>query len=153
MLQVIKDRVAIKPIWEKEVTSGGIIIPEIARERTKQGIVKYIGPDVKDLQPGDYVYFSAYDGTLFYSDSEGYLIIMREYFVAAHRTEQVFDTDIPGLYFKDREGKYYPAKYDMIFDLVAMAAVDSNWYRRTNFGKDHPIPEAVKDALFETEEV
>ncbi len=65
MLRLIRNQVGIEPIWEGDYSRSKLIItPETAKERCKQGIVKALGPDVVDIKIGDYVLFSAYDGTI-----------------------------------------------------------------------------------------
>jgi co-chaperonin GroES (HSP10) len=58
-------KVGIEPIFDKDISEGGIIIPELAKGRCTQGIVKFIGRDCTDwLRIGDYVLFAGYDGDL-----------------------------------------------------------------------------------------
>jgi co-chaperonin GroES (HSP10) len=87
-------------------------------ERCDQGVVKYIGLNVKTLRVGDYVFFSGYTGTLMDIEGEGRLIILPEKFV-----ECVFDIDkfheVPGLYFKSREGIYFTATYEQALNIMA----------------------------------
>lgn len=89
-----------------------------AGERCDQGVVKYIGPDVKDVQIGDYVFFSGYTGTLIQIEGEGRLIIFPESFI-----ECTFDIDkftvIPGLYFADDLGDFFSATYEVAMNIIA----------------------------------
>lgn len=82
--------------------SGSLIIPDEAKERADQGIVKYVGPRVKHVKIGDYVLFSGYTGTVvqFAKDADGALIIFREPFVTAILDNP--DTDVIGLYFRSK---------------------------------------------------
>jgi chaperonin GroES len=82
----LQDRVLVKRIEEEETTKGGIIIPDTAKEKPQQGIVKAVGkgkilengtriePDVKK---GDKVLFGKYAGSEIKVDGDDYLI-MRE---------------------------------------------------------------------------
>jgi len=107
MILPIKDRVAISPIYDSDVSaSGNIIIPNEAKERCDQGIVKYIGPDVSEnIAIGDHVSFSGYTGTTVrigsghgdYENDE-ILIIVPEPFIVMKILGVV--TSLPGLYFK-----------------------------------------------------
>lgn len=118
MIELTQDKCAIDPIWDSDFSpSGLLIIPEEAKDRCDQGIVKYIGPDVKTLKVGDYVLFSGYTGVNIRLEGEGVLIIMREDFVEAivHPPE----TDIPGLFFLDQSGEYWPATHEMATTLIA----------------------------------
>lgn len=102
MYQPIKDRVAIVPKFEsnKYATSDKnvtIIRPDSVKRRTTQGIVKYIGPEVSEnISIGDYVFYGAYDGTLFY-DKEELLIILPEEFIKA-KLVNIPDTTVRNLF-------------------------------------------------------
>lgn len=92
--------------------------PLEAGERCDQGVVKYIGPKVKDIKIGDYVFFSGYTGSLVHIEGEGRLIIMPESFIIC-----TFDIDnftrIPGLYFKSRDNKYFEATFEEAMNIIA----------------------------------
>ncbi|MCU0573786.1 MAG: co-chaperone GroES [Syntrophobacteraceae bacterium] len=85
-IRPLHDRVIVKRLEEEEKTSGGIIIPDTAKEKPQQGKVIAVGKGrilekgevvplvVKD---GDRVLFSKYAGTEVKVDGEE-LLIMRE---------------------------------------------------------------------------
>lgn len=77
----LHDRVIIRPAQAEEKTTGGIIIPDTAKEKPLTGIVVAAGPGKKDepvtVKPGDRVLFGKYAGTEFRYESEE-LLIMRE---------------------------------------------------------------------------
>src|SRR4051812_6998418 len=100
MLKQLFDRVAIQPRFDPDTSAGGIIIPDIAKERCDQGIVKYIGPEVKDIKIGDYVLFGGYDGLTIQIEGEGTLILIHEPFIKAVFKEVT--TPLNGIYFKTR---------------------------------------------------
>lgn len=101
MIKLTGNRVAVTPILDPDKSSGGIWIPDVAKERSDQGIVKYVGPDVKNLKPGDYILFSGYTGTVVnFGDVEGVLIFFREEFAVCKLGN--VNTAIPGLYFRER---------------------------------------------------
>jgi chaperonin GroES len=104
MLKMPTDKVAITPIRDPDKSPGGIWIPDIAKERVDQGIVKYVGPDVKDIKIGMYVLFSGYTGTLLRLEGEGDLIIMSEQFIVCEIGE-VDNIQVPGLYYRSRFNK------------------------------------------------
>jgi chaperonin GroES len=71
---------------EEQKTAGGIIIPDTAKEKPQEGIVKAVGPgkltdDGKrlalDVKDGDKVLFSKYSGTEIKIDGKEHLV-MRE---------------------------------------------------------------------------
>ncbi len=71
-------RVLIKPVKEEERTSGGIYIPETAKEKKKQGIVQELGSiDEKELpiKKGDTILYTVYSSEELEIKGEKYLII------------------------------------------------------------------------------
>ena len=80
------DRVLVKPLEEKEVKKGGIIIPDTAKEKPQEGEVVALGTGKLDddgkkieftVKKGDKVLISKYGGTEIKIDGDTYLI-MRE---------------------------------------------------------------------------
>ena len=139
MINLLKDRVAITPIFDSDMSSGkhgaSIIIPDQAKSRCKQGIVKYVGSDVKELKPGDYVFFPGYTGSVFNLEDEGLLIIMRESSITALvESNQWKSVNVPGLYFMSHTGRdnfdtpeieYFPATYEMAMTLISRAVTQN----------------------------
>ena len=82
----LSDRVLVKPLEEKEVKKGGIIIPDTAKEKPQEGEVVALGTGKLDengkkieftVKKGDRVLISKYGGTEIKFEGENYLI-MRE---------------------------------------------------------------------------
>jgi len=82
----LSDRVLVKPLDEKEVKKGGIIIPDTAKEKPQEGEVVALGTGKLDesgkkidftVKKGDKVLISKYGGTEIKIDGDNYLI-MRE---------------------------------------------------------------------------
>jgi len=82
----LHDRVVVKAAAPEEVTKGGIILPDTAKEKPMQGEVVAVGAgkvaeDGKTtpltLKKGDKVLYGKYSGTEINIDGEEYLI-MRE---------------------------------------------------------------------------
>lgn len=80
----IRDKILIKRIDASETTKGGIIIPDTAAEKPREGKVVAVGsgmvmPDgsVKPLEvkAGERVLFGQYDGTEITIDGEEYIIL------------------------------------------------------------------------------
>lgn len=118
MIELVENKVAIDPIWDSDYSpSGLLIIPEEAKDRCDQGIIKYIGPLVKNHQVGDYVLFSGYTGSLVRLEGEGPLIIMREDYLEC--IVHPPNTDIPGLFFQDVDGNFWPASHEQATTLIA----------------------------------
>ena len=81
-----QDRILVKRIEEEEITKGGIIIPDTAKEKPAEGKVVAVGngklgDDGKrialEVKKGDRILFGKYSGTEVKIDGEEYLI-MRE---------------------------------------------------------------------------
>src|SRR4030067_2828894 len=79
-------RVLVEPIEQEEVTAGGIVLPETAKEKPQQGKVLAAGPGDRDeegkripmdVKVGDKVLFAKYSGTEVKMDGKK-LLIMRE---------------------------------------------------------------------------
>jgi co-chaperonin GroES (HSP10) len=94
-----------------------------AGERCDQGVVKYIGSQVKSIEIGDYVFFSGYTGTLVHVEGEGRLIILPEDFIEFKMNIDTFH-EVPGLYFKDNKGNYFNATYEQAMNIMAESFTD-----------------------------
>jgi chaperonin GroES len=82
----LQDRVLIRGIDQEDKTSGGIIIPDTAKEKPMEGEVIAVGPGARaedgriqplDVKIGDRVLFGKWSGTEIKVDGEN-LIIMKE---------------------------------------------------------------------------
>lgn len=66
-IRPLADRVLIEPTSAEEVTMGGIIIPDSAKEKPLKGKVLAVGNGTKDepmqLKAGDTVLYGKYAGT------------------------------------------------------------------------------------------
>lgn len=69
------DRVIIEQDKPKEVTSGGIIIVKEAQDESPRGTVAYIGPDVKNVKPGDRVVMNTKWKQTFKDGGKDYVIL------------------------------------------------------------------------------
>jgi chaperonin GroES len=85
-IKPLNDRVLVLRIEEEEKTSGGIIIPDTAKEKPQEGRIVAVGPGKKDddgkriplaVKVGDRVLFGKYAGTEIKIDGIEHLI-MRE---------------------------------------------------------------------------
>jgi co-chaperonin GroES (HSP10) len=141
MIRLSGNKVAIRPRFDSDRTpSGRIIIPEEAKTRADQGWVKYIGPEVKELYIGAYVIFSGFAGTLVNMEGEGKLIIMPEEFCVFTVVSNV-ETEVEGLYFRDRNGDYFPATYETIFEVLAVHMREHPWLRNMDVNVPKPTIE------------
>ena len=80
----LHDRVVLKRIEAEEKTSGGIIIPDTAKEKPQEGEVVAVGPGGRDeagkliptdLKAGDRVLFGKWSGTEVKIDGVDYLVM------------------------------------------------------------------------------
>lgn len=71
-------RVVILPVEGESQTPGGILLPETAKEKPQQGIIKAVGNEeemMTDLKIGDRVLFPKYTGTEIKYDGDTYLLM------------------------------------------------------------------------------
>ncbi len=80
-IQPLADRVVVEAALAEQKTTGGIIIPDTAKEKPQRGTVLAVGPGKKDepltVKVGDVVLYGKYAGTEITIDGNDYLI-MRE---------------------------------------------------------------------------
>jgi len=83
-LKPLGDRLVVEPIEQEEVTAGGIVLPETAKEKPQQGKVLAAGPGARDedgeriemdVKVGDKVLYAKYSGTEFKMNTKKYLIL------------------------------------------------------------------------------
>ncbi len=76
------DRVLVKPVTADEKTSGGIIIPDTAKEKPQKGEVVAVGKGTEGnemtVKPGDTVMYGKYAGTEIAFGDEKYLIMKED---------------------------------------------------------------------------
>lgn len=80
-MKPISDRVVVKPAPAEEVTKGGLIIPDTAKEKPQRGEIVAVGPgkdgNLMSVHVGDVVLYGKYAGQEVEVHGEQYLI-MRE---------------------------------------------------------------------------
>jgi chaperonin GroES len=85
-LKPLGGRVIVEPIEQEEMTAGGIILPETAKEKPQEGKILAAGPGERDedgeriameVQVGDRVLYAKYSGTEVKMDGKK-LLILRE---------------------------------------------------------------------------
>ena len=83
-LQPLGDRVVVKKIDAEEKTTGGIVLPDTAKEKPQQGKVLAVGLGKKDdsgkrepldVQVGNVILFAKYAGTEIKHKGEDLLIL------------------------------------------------------------------------------
>ncbi len=85
-LQPLADRLVVKPIEREEVTKGGIVLPDTAKEKPQEGKVIAVGPGrlsedgkriAMEVKVGDVVIYTRYGGQEYKIEDEE-VIILRE---------------------------------------------------------------------------
>jgi co-chaperonin GroES (HSP10) len=136
-LKLPRRKIAVTPMFDADMTASKLLyIPDVAKGRSDQGLIKYIGPDCKmDWTIGEYVLFSGYTGTLTEIDGELLIIMPEEFIIASVPDPDNNVTEIPGLYFKGTNSEHYQATFEMAMELIRDALQDTQWYKDLNLHK------------------
>ena len=87
MLKPLADRIVVKPSIAEEMTAGGIVLPDSAKERPHEGEVIAVGPGRTmesgarvplEVKVGDKVIYSRYGGTEVKIANEEYVILRQD---------------------------------------------------------------------------
>ena len=93
--QPLADRIVVRPIEREEVTKGGIVLPDTAKEKPQEGEVLAVGPGRMtddgqriplDVKVGDRVLYARYGGVEVKEDNVE-LIILRESDILAKKAK------------------------------------------------------------------
>jgi chaperonin GroES len=85
-MRPLGSRLVIEPIEQEDITAGGIVLPETAKEKPHKGTVLAIGPGERndageripmDVKVGEVVLYAKYSGTEIKYDGKK-LLILRE---------------------------------------------------------------------------
>ncbi|OFX15150.1 MAG: co-chaperone GroES [Armatimonadetes bacterium RBG_16_58_9] len=96
MLRPLGDRIIVKAALAEDVTAGGIVLPDSAKEKPQEGEAIAVGPGAQldsgkkaplDVKVGDRVIYGKYAGTEVKVDSEE-LVILRQEDVLAIREDK-----------------------------------------------------------------
>ena len=86
-IQPLADRIMVKVLEAKEVTKGGIVLPDTAKEKPQEAEVIAVGKGkvsdegkviMPEVKAGDKVLFGKYSGTEITVDGKEYLILKEE---------------------------------------------------------------------------
>jgi len=86
-LKPLGDRVIVEPVEKEEMTAGGIILPETAKEKPQQGTIVAVGPGRRDeegkripmdVKVGDRVLFAKYAGTEVKLEEDEKVLVLKE---------------------------------------------------------------------------
>ena len=90
-IRPLHDRLVIKRVAEEEKTSGGLYIPDTAKEKPARGVVIAVGEGkrddegkriVPDVKKGDEVLFGKYAGTELKLDGEEHIVLREDEILA-----------------------------------------------------------------------
>jgi len=87
MIEPVGRRVLVERIEEEEAKKGSIIVPDTAKEKPQEGIVKNVAKVGKDDDPlpvkkGDKILFGKYGGTEVEYKGKEYLILSEDNILA-----------------------------------------------------------------------
>ena len=83
-LKPLGDRVVVKPIEQEDITAGGIMLPDTAKEKPQEGKILAVGPGTRndagervplDVAVGDIVLYAKYAGTEIKLEGEKVLVL------------------------------------------------------------------------------
>ncbi|MCX8053433.1 MAG: co-chaperone GroES [Armatimonadetes bacterium] len=87
MLKPLGDRIIVKAVSAEEMTAGGIVLPDSAKEKPQEGDVIAVGPGSQlssgkkvpmDVKVGDRVIYGKYAGTEVKIGAEEYVILRQD---------------------------------------------------------------------------
>ncbi len=83
----LHDRILVERVEAEEKTAGGIILPDVAKEKPQQGKIIAVGQGKKneegkltplEVKPGDRILFGKYSGSEIKIEGTDYLIMREE---------------------------------------------------------------------------
>lgn len=87
MLKPLADRIIVKATTAEEVTKGGIVLPDSAKEKPQEGEVLAVGPGrlldsgkvaAMDVKVGDKVVYSKYGGTEIKLNGDEFVVLRQD---------------------------------------------------------------------------
>jgi chaperonin GroES len=87
MLKPLADRIIVKATTAEEVTKGGIVLPDTAKEKPQEGEVIAVGPGrildsgkvaAMDVKVGDKVVYSKYGGTEIKLNGDEFVVLRQD---------------------------------------------------------------------------
>ena len=84
-LNPINGRVVVKPLEAKEKTSGGIYVPDTAKEKLQEGEVVAVADDATDeVAVGDHVIYKEFGGKEVKIEGEDYVVLTEDDLLAKY---------------------------------------------------------------------
>jgi chaperonin GroES len=87
MLKPLADRIIVKATTAEEITRGGIVLPDSAKEKPQEGEVIAVGPGrlldsgkvaAMDVKVGDKVVYSKYGGTEIKLNGDEFVVLRQD---------------------------------------------------------------------------
>ena len=86
-LQPINGRILVKPLEAKDKTSGGIYLPDTAKEKLQEGKVIAVAEDATDeVAVGDHIIYKELTGTEVKIEEEDYILLTEDDLLAKYET-------------------------------------------------------------------
>ena len=84
-LQPINGRILVKPLEAKDKTSGGIYLPDTAKEKLQEGKVVAVAEDATDeVAVGNRIIYKEFGGTEVKIEGENYILLTEDDLLAKH---------------------------------------------------------------------
>ena len=84
-LQPMHGRILVKPSEAKDKTSGGIYVPDTAKEKLQEGEVIAVAEDATDeVAVGDHIIYKEFAGTEVKIEGEGYILLTEDDLLAKY---------------------------------------------------------------------
>ncbi|MEA3408303.1 MAG: co-chaperone GroES [Chloroflexota bacterium] len=86
-MRPLGNNLVVEPIEDEEVSPGGIVLPDTAKEKPQRGMVLAVGPGLRlengerqemDVEEGDKVLFAKYGGTEIEEDDRTLMILSED---------------------------------------------------------------------------
>lgn len=78
MIEPLGNNIIVEPIKNPIHTPGGITLPHRARDDDRFGCVRFIGPDVKTLKPGDVIVLPTWNDDELEVDGKKYIVLVEK---------------------------------------------------------------------------
>ena len=84
-IQPVNGRILVKPFEAKDKTSGGLYLPDTAKEKLQEGKVIAVAKDATDeVTVGDHVVYKEFAGTEIKIEGEGYILLTEDDLLAKY---------------------------------------------------------------------
>ena len=86
-IQPVNGRILVKPFEAKDKTSGGLYLPDTAKEKLQEGKVIAVAKDATDeVTVGDHVVYKEFAGTEIKIEGKSYILLTEDDLLAKYGT-------------------------------------------------------------------